>query len=118
VRYSERGFESLTGVSDNCARLIQMAEDHPETQGRIELFRRVSFDFPDCEEAGYAQFMIGYLFLTGRKDPSMAAKALQRLSKTFPDSPWRAAGDYLLERLDKDPETLGTPEEIRQQAGG
>jgi hypothetical protein len=118
ARYNSAGFEALTGVSDNCERLIQMADTHPEAPGRIELYRRVSFDFPDCEEAGYAQFMIGYLFLTARKDPAMAGKALQRLTKTFAGSPWRPAGEYLLDHLNEDPETIGTPEEIRQRAGG
>ena len=107
-----KNFEKFTGYANNCERLMDLAANHPQVGGQVELYRRVAFDFPDCKEAPRAQFMIGYLKFTKMKDPKGAKKALKRLQVHFGGSSWAKAGKYLTDRLDRDPASVGTPEEI------
>ncbi len=109
-------FGQFTGQAQNCERLMQMAAEHPEAEGRAELYRRVAFEFSDCDQAPKAQFMIGYVRFKEMENPLLARKALQRLERQFPDSDWTKAGRYLMGRLDGDPSELGTPDEILAQA--
>jgi len=95
-----QGFEDYTGVTRNLERIMEMAEAHPDAGGRIELYRRVVFDFPNSEQAPFAQFMIGYLQLTQLNDSYSARKALTRLGQRYPESEWSVAGKYLSQFLD------------------
>jgi foldase protein PrsA len=118
AKFISDAFTKFTGVPDNCQRIMEMAGKHPDPDGRIELYRRVAFDFPDCDSAPEAQFMIGYLFLTSEKKPENAKRALLRLQEKFGASDWRKAGDYLLEHLNDDPSQFGSPDEIMKRAKG
>jgi peptidyl-prolyl cis-trans isomerase C len=116
AKFLTDAFAKFTGVPNNCERIMDMAAKHPNPDGRIELYRRVAFDFPDCDSAPKAQFMIGYLFLTADKKPKMAERALTRLQTQFGRSEWRKAGDYLLQHLNDDPSQIGSPDEIMKLA--
>jgi hypothetical protein len=116
VAYDTENFEKFTGIPNNCDRLMEMAAQAPEDLTKMELYRRVSADFPDCKHAGEAQFMIGYTQLVKLENKQGARKALMRLQSKFGDSEWRKAADYLLAHLDDDPATLGTPDEVRAKA--
>jgi Pyruvate/2-oxoacid:ferredoxin oxidoreductase gamma subunit len=109
-------FGQFTGQAQNCERLMEMASRHPEAEGRAELYRRVAFEFRDCDEAPRAQFMIAYVRFKEMENPLLARKALERLEREFPDSEWALAGRLLLSRLESDPDELGTPEEILAEA--
>lgn len=104
-------FSAFTGIPNNCERLFATAHEQAQPSAQVELYRRIVFDFPDCELAPEAQFMVGYLSATATGQLDRAKKALLRLQSKYPDSKWRPAGDYILERLD-DPESLGSPEAI------
>lgn len=116
ARVIAEGIERVTGVANNSNRLLSMAIDHPEPGGRIELLRRITFDFPESAEAPEAQFRIGFTFYE-QGDARLSTKALMRLQQNYPDSPWRKAGDWLMDTK-PEPEHLGTPEEILQIATG
>ncbi len=116
AKFISEAFTKFTGVPNNCQRIMEMAGKHPDPDGRIELYRRVAFDFADCDSAPEAQFMIGYLFLTADKKQENAKRAFLRLQQKFGDSDWRKAGDYLLEHLNDDPSQFGSPDEIMKQA--
>jgi hypothetical protein len=94
------GIEAYTGVTNNVERIMEMAEAHPDPGGRIELYRRVVFDFPNTENAPYAQFMIAYLNLVELNDSYTARKALAQLARKYDKSEWAKAGEYLKQYLD------------------
>jgi len=96
----EQAMERFTGVTHNVDRLLSIAESHPDPGGRIELYRRVVFDFPGDEHAPYAQFMIAYLNLVELNDSYSARKALNQLAARYKDSEWHTAGEYLRQYLD------------------
>lgn len=102
ARMDPKGVERFTGIVQNVDRILEMAGMHPDASGRIELYRRVAFDFPDSEHAPRAQFMVAYLYLKELRDSYSASKALNRLRTTFPDSEWRRAGDWLAQYVDPD----------------
>ena len=114
--YDSKNFDKFTGIPNNCDRLMELAEQAPENATKVELYRRLAADFPDCEHAGKAQFMIGYTQLVALDNKPAARKALVRLQDKFRGSEWRKAGEYLLEHLDDDPKSLGTPEEVLAKA--
>ncbi len=116
VEYDTDNFETFTGIPNNCERLMQLADEAGEDITKIELFRRVAADFSECEHAGRAQFMIGYTQLVKMGNKPAARKALMRMQSKFGDSEWRKSADYLLNHLDDDPATLGTPDEVRAKA--
>jgi|GEM_PF-1004924 len=111
--------EQFTGVSGNVKRLLAMAKEHPEFSGKVEICRRIVFDYPKARLAPEAQFLIVYYSLKERKVKA-ARKALGRLQRLYADSPWGAAGKELESYVDgiasepaTDPEPeLPTPEEF------
>lgn len=116
-RMVDTGFEDFTGVIRNVDRLLDLATQHPDAPGRIELYRRVAVDFRDHEKAPYAQFMIAYLYLTDLNDSYSARKAINRLRTQFGDSDWRKAGDYLEQYTDPDaPLATGTHQHEMEEA--
>ena len=112
ARFDAGNIELFTGTKENTRRLLQVASEQTETRGKIEVYRRISYDFPDTREAAEATFMIGYLTLVENKDKKAAAKALKRLQRKYAKTRWGKAGTYLLEHLDDDPEIIPTPGEI------
>ena len=117
ARYITENFNKFSGVADNPGRLFQIAESQTDPLSSIELFRRVSFDFPDYKRSAEAQFMIGYLYLTQLNKKDEAKSAFKRLQDVFPNTPWRKGGDYLLKHLDDpDPKALGSPRDILTKA--
>jgi peptidyl-prolyl cis-trans isomerase C len=119
VQYVAENIEKATGVKDSADRLMSIAPRQGDAVGKIEIYRRVAYDFPDSKFAAEAQFMMGYTALVELKDRDQARKALERLGDRFGQSRWKKAGDYLLENIDvEDPTSLGTPREILHKAEG
>jgi hypothetical protein len=118
ARYITENFTRFSGM-DMPGRFFQAASTSPQVMTRIELYRRVAFDFSDCPQAAEAQFMLGYIKLTELHEKAEAESAFKRLHAKFPKSPWRKAGDWLLQHLDEeDPKALGSPEEILGKTSG
>jgi len=112
VRYVVDNMEVFTGVTNSPKRIMMQAQNVSDPGGRLTLYRRVAFNFPDDPLAPEAQFRIAYTLYADMKDMKLARKALGRLDELWPDSEWRKAGDYLSENLLQRPEVLGTPEDI------
>jgi hypothetical protein len=112
VRYVDSNIEAFTGIGNTAQRLMQQAGEQPDPGGRLTLYRRVAFEFPDDPLAPEAQFRIAYTQYALAKDIILARKALKRLESKWPDSDWRKAGDYLMAHLSDKPEKVGTPEDI------
>lgn len=118
VEYIGESFARLTGVDNNPERLYEIAKNEPEPGSRVELYRKIAFDYPDNPRAAEAQFLIGYIRFLHSKNEPMARKALMRLQRRYPDSDWRKAGDLLLKKMEQDPDGIGSVEEIYAEANG
>jgi peptidyl-prolyl cis-trans isomerase C len=117
AHYLTENFNKFSGVADNPGRIYQIATAQSDPLSKIELFRRLAYDFPDAPHAAEAQFMIGYLYLTAYNQKSEAESAFKRLQKEFPSSVWRRGGDWMLKHLDDpDPKALGSPRDILTKA--
>lgn len=113
-KYNAKNMETFSGVANNTARLMLVAAQQSDWEAKLEIYRRVAYDFPDEPQAAEAQFMMGYTYMKEGHDPSQAKRELSRLVKHYPKSKWRKGADYLLAHLDMDPEDMGTPVEILQ----
>ena len=115
AKFDAENIERLTGTKENTRRLMQIAGEQKETRGKIEVYRRISYDFPDTREAPEATFMVAYLNFVENKDRKATEQALNRLRRKFGKTKWGKAGAYLQEHLDDDPEIIPTPSEILKQ---
>ena len=114
----EVAFGQVTGTKENVGRMMIVAKQQGDPKGKIEIYRRVTYDFPASKHAAEAQFRMAYHLLVDGKDQEGARRELARLKRKYSKSRYAAGGEYLSENLDMDPEMIGTAEEVLRTAAG
>jgi hypothetical protein len=116
AKFDENALVLVTGTPQNTGRIMQAAKQAPDTRAKVEMYRRVAYDFADSKHAAEAQFRMAYALLVEAKDKRGAERELLRLQKRYPKSRYGPAGAYLLEHLDDDPELFGSAEDVLKAA--
>lgn len=116
AQINEANFNMFVGVTDSAERLWQLIAEQSEARGRVELARRIAFDFPRHELADDAQLMIAYTQATGLNDRKAAEKALQSFKNRFPNSPLRGSADWLLSHINDEQIPARSFEELLAQS--
>lgn len=104
VAMNPEGMGAYAQVEDTVQRTFALAQAQGDATGKIELWRKVVFDYPKSKLAPEAQFMIAYTFLTEKRDDWEAHRQVDRLLRGYPDSDWAKAGKLLQKYIDPDAE--------------
>lgn len=116
AHFITENFEKFTSSTGNTNRLLHLAHEMQDMGGRIEAYRRLSYDFPNSAEAAEAQFYLAYLAVTALQDDERAEIELSRLRRKFSRSQWRKAGEWLKQHMYDPVESIPSPQEILEMS--
>jgi len=84
--------------------LAMIAQQKGDFQGAIEYYARILADFPKCDQADEAQFMIAFIYEEYLRDLDKARAAYQLVIDNYPTSELAVSARQLLPNVGRDPE--------------
>ena len=90
------GMDVFCSTTNHVNRYFAIAMNTPRPDEKIELFRRLAFEYPNNPIAPQAMFMQAYFQLKDKGDHWESAYSAKRVVEYYPNTDWAKAAEYLL----------------------